>query len=350
MAYITSPGFGMLLADPSTVQIFETSVVNADFLALENGILVERARIDAQVVITNAYTAGVGRGNLAREVTATPATLTAIADPLVGDRVRVAAPGTGITAFWVECIAGAGAATADWVPVETVIADTKTNLDAFIAAWVADADLTFAIGQRILVTGTGITYRITSTAGALTALPGVIKPAAPTLGGAGAATVNADGTVSLAATATSVAFDGCFDETMFHRYKVTIEISATSTANQISIFLRDAAAATIGTGYDAELVVGSGASASTQQQANATTGWTAYIASASARTITLWLHAISVAAFKTGRMDLTEYAGASQPLTASGSIGNRGATAARGFLISVNTGTFTGLVTIEGIK
>lgn len=45
--YITTPVLGMLLADPLTVQAFETTVVNGNFLALENGIANDRVRISA---------------------------------------------------------------------------------------------------------------------------------------------------------------------------------------------------------------------------------------------------------------------------------------------------------------
>ena len=45
MSYFITPGVGMSLANPSTAQTFETTVVNNNFILLENGILADRTRL-----------------------------------------------------------------------------------------------------------------------------------------------------------------------------------------------------------------------------------------------------------------------------------------------------------------
>lgn len=209
MAYITTPDLGLELADPTTIQAFETTNVNSNFLLLEAGIVADRVRLTSTEARATALEAGAGRGNLAREVTATPTTLSAITDPLVGDMVRITTPGTGIDAFWAECWASPGANTADWRPQDTIIAATKANLDTFIAAWIADTDLTLKIGQLAFISGTRTFVRFTSTAGAYNYLDGLV-PIKPTGAGAGL-TIGADGKVTFSAVAAAnMTIDGCF--------------------------------------------------------------------------------------------------------------------------------------------
>lgn len=206
----------MTLANPGTNEPFSTATVNANFEALDTDAGATDASLTANASsitsVGNRVTtieAGAGRGNLAREVTATPTTLSAITDPLVGDMVRITTPGTGIDAFWAECWASPGSNAADWRPQDTIIAATKANLDTFIAAWIADTDLTFKIGQLAFISGTRTFVRFTSTAGAYNYLDGLV-PIKPTGAGAGL-TIGADGKVTFSAVAAAnMTIDGCF--------------------------------------------------------------------------------------------------------------------------------------------
>ncbi len=195
MAYIVTPGYGMQLADPATVQQFETSVVNADFLALENGILAEKSRIDtANTNITNLQSG-------AQKTVANIAALTAIATAVVGERRVLLDAGTvGVDPFEVELWSTPSSPNSKWRPCEPITVDTIAHLTTFIAAWVADTDLTFKVGQLIIVTATQVVYRITTTAGAYKALGGLV-PIVPTVAGTGVA-VAANGEVTFTAVTT----------------------------------------------------------------------------------------------------------------------------------------------------
>lgn len=241
MAYIVSPGFGMQLADPATIQAFETPVVNANFTKLEDGILVEQARITAGLAEIDVLQAGVGRGNLARESVVTPANLSAIADGIIGDKVLVTTPGTGVSPFWAEMYSGAGA-TADWRPAETIVVDTLANLTTFIAAWIADTDLTFKVGQEILLSTLGLRLQVTSTAGAYKALPD--QRAIATVSGTGVAQ-GADGVIvwTNPRTASPLVVDACFP-TLFRSFRIRIWGESATTAS-LTMVLRSTAPADV---------------------------------------------------------------------------------------------------------
>ncbi|MFZ2718177.1 MAG: hypothetical protein WAZ12_00065, partial [Candidatus Absconditicoccaceae bacterium] len=180
MGYITTPEFGMQLADPATIQAFETSVVNDNFLALENGIVVEQTRITGVVAEVDVLQAGVGRGTLTSYTVASHAALDAITTAVPGDLAYITAPGTGINALRCVAYSGSGA-TIEWRVDDEVVADTLANLDAFIAAVVAlsGTDVLFVIGKLAFTAGTQVFYRFTSTAGAKIPLGGLI-PIVPT--------------------------------------------------------------------------------------------------------------------------------------------------------------------------
>lgn len=97
MAYIISPVLGMKLADPTTIQAFVTTDVNADFLALENGIVADRVRLSALETFEGVVNAGVARGTLADYKVATPAALQALANMVAGDTAVMAGDGTNFT-------------------------------------------------------------------------------------------------------------------------------------------------------------------------------------------------------------------------------------------------------------
>lgn len=77
MAYIITP-LGMKLADPLTVQAFETVVVNANFLTLEEAIGVEKLRIDG-------FSDGAARGTRATYFVTDLDGIDAISNEVEGD-------------------------------------------------------------------------------------------------------------------------------------------------------------------------------------------------------------------------------------------------------------------------
>lgn len=226
MAYIVTPGYGLKLADPATIQQFETAVVNADFLALENAILAETARA---LAVEAPLTAGAGRGSGARYVFASLALLDPVATALVGDTAQVTLPGTGIDPLNYRAITGAAAAI-DWMVDGTVVADTKANLDAFIAAQAAlVADFQFQIGALAYVKATRIFYRFTSTAGALKATDAMVPMVPTSVVGTGVV-LNPDGSVTLTGgTVATLSINGC-RTAEFENYFDLIDVTLSSSA------------------------------------------------------------------------------------------------------------------------
>lgn len=242
MAYITTPDLGLELADPATIQAFETTNVNSNFLLLEAGIVADRVRISAEETKSAAIAAGAGRGNLAREVTSNPTTLSAIADALIGDRALVFSPGTGIPPFWAECIGTPGSNAADWVPQDMIVAATKANLDAFIAAWIADTDLSFKVGALAYVTGTRMMYRFTTQAGAYvfnsdSQLP--VSGASPLQATTGTAVQGADGVINLTNCTGNIDLCQIFNDTIARDFDVKLDLIG-SGAQNITMKMLDA--------------------------------------------------------------------------------------------------------------
>jgi hypothetical protein len=100
--------------------------------------------------------------------TATPTTLSAITDAVVGDQVLITTPGTGISPFVAECWSTPASVNSKWRPVTTIVADTTANLNTFIAAWIADTDLTFAVFSFMHSLDGNCYFRVTTTAGVKT--------------------------------------------------------------------------------------------------------------------------------------------------------------------------------------
>lgn len=98
-----------------------------------------------------------------RRTVSSLAALDAITDATVGQTAFTTAPGTGVTGHSWVAVGGSGGGL-DWQPVGTFVVDTKAHFDTYVAAVVAIADLTFAVGQRGYVTATGITYWWTGSA------------------------------------------------------------------------------------------------------------------------------------------------------------------------------------------
>lgn len=96
MAYYVTPDLGLELADPLTIQPFETTNVNSNFELLEAGIVADRVRLG--LVEGRATTLETDVETLQDRVTARPADLAALAalptgELLAGDLARVAAGG-----------------------------------------------------------------------------------------------------------------------------------------------------------------------------------------------------------------------------------------------------------------
>lgn len=93
MAYYVTPDLGLELADPLTIQPFETTNVNSNFELLEAGIVADRVRLT--LVEGRASTLETDVETLQDRVTARPADLTALAalptgELLAGDSAYVA--------------------------------------------------------------------------------------------------------------------------------------------------------------------------------------------------------------------------------------------------------------------
>lgn len=173
-------------------------------------------------------------------VVTTPAALDAISSAKVGARAYMTSPGTGIEALSWEAYVGTGAGL-DWHIVDTVRAATKANLDSFISAIAAIADLRFVVGGQAYVTGTGFGYSFTSDAGALRRLDGRVVPSAVTNG-----SVDTNGVCTSGAVA-SVTFRDCFP-TEFTILEAEYDFTTSAAASINSRLSVDATAAS--TGYD----------------------------------------------------------------------------------------------------
>lgn len=246
MAYIVTPVLGMQLADPSTIQAFETTVVNDNFLAIESGFTADRARL---TTIESWDAARAGANGTATYKVTNLAALDALSTAEVGDLAWMTTPGTGIDALMWEAFSGSGA-TIDWRVRDMVVADTKGNLDAFITAVAAisGTDAQFKVGNLAYVTGTRQMYRFTSTAGAIVAHElGGIKPTVFASSGT-SAVVNADGSVTLTAI-TSVTLSG-IDATPWGVDDWEVVIEGTSAAGAIQMNLANAGTVDTTSNYD----------------------------------------------------------------------------------------------------
>jgi len=175
--------------------------VNSNFELLEAGIVADRVRLTSgEANVTALQAQHAIAGTLARYTVASLAALDAISTAVVGDTARFsAAPSTGIAFEGLEAVAILGAgATIDWRFTSDIQAATKANLDTFIAAVIAISDLAtgFAVGGLAFVTGTGILYRFTTTAGVNVIAPASVDLTPTVAVSAGTAPVDATGRVN----------------------------------------------------------------------------------------------------------------------------------------------------------
>lgn len=179
---------------------------------------------------------GYGRGGLSDYLVANLAALDTITDATIGDSAWMTTPGTGIDPMRWRAYAGVGGSI-DWQPADTIIAATKANLDAFIAAVAAIPDLRFQVGARAVAYDTGITYAFTSTAGAYRTTGGLVPIRPSSVAGTGV-TVAADGTVSFSGSSpNTVSVNGVFTDD-FKNYLVKLEQVAASAGVLGSMRLR----------------------------------------------------------------------------------------------------------------
>jgi hypothetical protein len=159
----TTTALGQQLAVPGTGEQFSTVMVNGDLTTLETAIFSDRARL---TTIEGWDVSRPGANGSAMFLAADVATLDALATALVGDQSLLANPGTGADPYAVmTAISGTGASMI-WRLSQDLIVDTKAHLDAIVTAW-STTSLQFEVGRRVFVTGTLVTYRFSSTAGAL---------------------------------------------------------------------------------------------------------------------------------------------------------------------------------------
>jgi hypothetical protein len=235
------------MTQPTSKRFVMGDRLDAELVTVNNTI----SSLDAVVTINTDNISGVKAGAARATVTnysvANVSALDAIADAAIGDLAFMTTPGTGIKPVKWEAFAGSGSAT-DWHIVDTIRADTLANLDAFIAATIAIANLTFVIGGLSHVSSTQTAYKFTATSGTKTPLGGLVQvvPTSITALG-GSATVTVSGLVTMALVTTAgVVINGCFTST-FDNYLVLIDVNGASTSNLINLQLRGggtAAAAT----------------------------------------------------------------------------------------------------------
>jgi hypothetical protein len=234
MSYIVTPDLGLELADPNTIQAFETTNVNSNFLLLEAGIMADRADIvAAEAAITTIEGWDVGRAGsngYAPLLFASLATLDAFSGAVVGDRATIVSPGTGISPIDLIATSGSGA-TIEWTIVGTVVAATKANLDSFISAVgvLSGTDVLFQVGGRAAALDTGVTYTFTSTAGVYRTVGGLV-PIRPTSVAGTGVTLATDGTVTFSGSSPgTLSVNGCFTGD-FKNYLIKFEqISASAS-------------------------------------------------------------------------------------------------------------------------
>lgn len=223
---------GLQLADPLTIQAFETTVVNADFLALENGIATDRVRLTA---IEGWDVARPGPNGSALFLAADVPTLDALATALIGDQALLTNPGTGADPYvLMTAISGTGA-TMIWRLTQDLIVDTKAHLDAIVTAW-STTGLQFEIGRTVQVAGTN-RFRFTTTAGAYLGVDRVRPTTATTT--SGTAVINDDGSVTI----TPVAAGTCLINSIFppkatygtDEFEVVVTITGSASATQTKL-------------------------------------------------------------------------------------------------------------------
>lgn len=348
MAYITTPDLGLELADPTTIQAFETTNVNSNFLLLEAGIVADRVRISAEETKSATLLAGAGRGTIAQYTVASLAALDAISTAVVGDEaVFSAAPSTGIAfeGLKAQAISGSGS-TIDWRFTSPIEAATKANLDTFIAAVVAISDLAtgFKLGGLAYISGTRQFVRFTSTAGAYNYLDGLV-PILPTSVAGTGVTVAANGRVSFSAS-TTISVNGCFTSDFDTYLLIMRSTNGGAGLKQFRLRLAgtDASAATT---YDDQRITGIGTTAAAANGSNAQ--WGSFATTPYQQTFTrmeLSGPALATPTMALGSMYETNYIG-NMGLASWGGV-HRTATAYDGISVIPGASSETGYLTIYG--
>lgn len=103
-------------------------------------------------------TTGAARSTGAVWPTATPATLDAIDNAVIGDIAQILLPGTGIDPLPVQAVAGSGS-TIDWRIRDRIYATTKANLDTATTTLTGISDILLRVGDRAYAADTTFEYR-----------------------------------------------------------------------------------------------------------------------------------------------------------------------------------------------
>jgi len=210
--------------------------------------------------------------------------------------------------------------------------DAGTYLESQLG-WLLDSDLS------IQFNGTSWSA---SNSGSL-----LMKPTSTAVG-SGTATINDAGKVTFTTAGTSLSLNGCFTAG-FDKYRVVIEITASSAANQISLWLR-ASGTDASTNYYS--MAGYIAPASTIGAATVVTASSSFgavtITPAVIHTITLSLSNVAAAATTVLFVDTVDAPTGTVPTRGFYAAQNTNGTSYDGFTIKPNTGTITGRVTVYG--
>ena len=239
MTYYVTPDLGLELADPATVQAFETVNVNDNFLTLEAGIVADRVRLAAL------------EGNLKRVADLTALAVLALAG---------VQPGTVVEVGELRALFMRNFANTAWEQVTPARFATSSARDTAYAK--AAAAFRVDGATSILTTGT--------TAGAVQAWRGgtsggwrfvdgrvPLFPAGVT--GTGV-TLNADGSVSFSA-ATSIGVRDVFSA-FFRNYEALVVFDSSSAAGDCAVQLGSGTTPVAGTGYSWNAISGSGGTVS----------------------------------------------------------------------------------------
>jgi hypothetical protein len=317
VSYFVTPILSLQLANPGTGQAFETTVVNADFVAIDTGIGADRTRLSAL--------------ELAKTVSTADLTSLALLSPTVY-------PGQIVVVQALKCqFASIGGI---WVQLDE---------SQFGASSTRDTEYAKAGGAylvqhaRSYITGTKVHYEYDGAAWNQRLLSGLV-PVIPTTVSAGC-TVGPGGKVIVAAgTVGPINIDGI---TGFENYDLTIKLVG-AAAMSITVQLRTPVPANdTSTNYDDLPLVGTGAAASS----TAATGQSSWSLGVSALKhvvvgILVGLGIAESTDFVYTAHDYNPAAGSAQ-LKVSGS-GHRSATAYAGISIILSGSTATGEIWIKG--
>lgn len=335
MSYYITPDLGLELADPLTIQAFETVNVNSNFELLESAIVADRVRITANEV--NIET-------LQDRVTLRVADFDALAAASTAELL------SGDLAYVTE-----GAVIVVW----SGLAWTQATTAKFATATARDTAYAKASAAYRVA---GATSRIATDlfdrqyAGTKWLPMGGNLPILPTsVAGTGVTLDSATGLVTFTAAtaAAGASLNGVFTDD-FTLYRIFADIPTTSVAGGVTLWLRKAGVLSVA-GYDRLVSTSAGGAAAPVDATNLNqASWPIAAATTNVHTLDILLLRPGVATKTQGSFEVN---GTTDPPTAAatfaraeGQLWHRTADSYDGFTIAPSTGTFTGTVSVQGVR